>query len=821
MTMLAGDMHFRLRGFYLVLLFGAITLPMLPVWQGGVRALAAAATLLAIGWAMKVRLTLGLLLVLSGLVSIGGWIVAFVQSPVSHTIHALTDVFGQPVGLLPDLALLGFDLLTVSVLGFVVWARHTNVWARVFTSCLAVFWLLSLFSVALLVANSAQADTAGQSVVALSGWATWIYWGFLGLLLFQSDQQAEAAIRTIALAALVVGGIVMLQWLAGDYSYYLGALDGNSSPFYRVRGTDYYHAPAALITALGALAFIGAMSGRIAFWPAASVCFLVGVTVLNNTRAISLSLIAGLLVLVGLNAARRSWRIVALALFATIIVMPNVLYLKPSAWVENAQPPAENAQPPAESASPPSSVENVAQANSPRSSLAIAGLALLPQNLILGTGPGVLDVPLEGNTFGGISSTYSTHVLYLDLLLMGGGLAFLFCMLALAASQIGGLRSALRQNPERLMTNQTLLAMLAAIAIASLFLPQERNELIGLAFACAGLLLCRQGRYLDHKTGRDDTSLPKGSLVIVSLAALGWAVVTSPAYVFPAIEFAARHGGEVVKNRQDVFVTDPALKQVLRSMLILRGGESAQVKLLPDGAQVLGHDNSWILWSPMRESDYPELIAELGHRAYPQHLYPLGIGTPGHWWVVPSAQPTVTFLFAGIRDAFGTGRRVSPNLAPLLDVRVSDNVGDVPVSGNVGDDARSVADRNNGTAVSWSAEENAIIEFGIPSSRNPGRLALYQLSALHRRSMSVSGLYSWRLEGANEHGEWRLIDQAADYPLSHDPAKPSLFWVSPDKYFDRYRLVFMAASNPAAASYAGLSEVQLHFDQPGGIAPIE
>ena len=796
MTMLAGDMHFRLRGIYLVLLFGAITLPMLPVWQGGVRALAAVATVLAIGWAMKVRLTLGLLLTLSGLISIGGWIVAFVQSPLSHAIHALTDVFGQPIGLLPDLALFGFDLLTVSVLGFVVWARNANVWARVFICCLALFWLLSLLSV-LVVANSAQADTAGQSVVALSGWATWLYWGFLAILLFHSNQQAEAAIKTIALAALVVGSIVLLQWLAGDYSYYIGALDGNSSPFYRVRGTDYYHAPTALITALGALAFIGLMSGRIAFWLAASACFLVGVTVLNNTRAVSLSLIAGLLVLVGLNAARRSWRIAALALFAAIIVMPNVLYLKPPSWVESAQPPAESAPPPA-------SIVDVAQANIPRSSLAVAGLAMLPQYPFLGAGPGVLDVPLEGNSFGGISSTYSTHVLYLDLLLMSGGPAFMLCLLAFAASLIGGLRSLPLREPRSFKANPALLAMLAAFAIASLFLPQERNELIGLAFACAGLLLCGQEHTTDRQTDQNEGSLPRGCLVIVGLSACGWAVVTSPAYVFPSTEFAVRHGGEVVKSRQDVFVTHPALKQVLRSMLMLRGGESAQVKLLKDEKQVLGHDNSWILWSPMRESDYPELIAELERRAYPPHLYPLGIGTPGHWWVVPSAQPTVTFLFAGIRDVFGTGRPVSSNLAPLLYVRVS---------GNVAGDARSVADRNNGTGVSWPAKEKAVIEFGVPSSRIPGRLVFYQLSALHRRSMPLSGIYSWRLEGATEHGEWLLIDQFVDYPLSHDPARPSLFQVSPDKEFDQYRLSFRAAGTSPDISRSGLSEVQLHFDQ--------
>lgn len=810
----ASDMYSRLRGIYLILLFGAVTLPMLPIWQGGVRSLAGVTALLAMSRSNPSRWILGLFLLLAWLVSLGGWFVAFAQNPVSHTIHALTDVFGQPVGLVPDLALLGFDLLTVLLLGFVLWTRYVNAWPRVFTGGLTVFWLLSLLTLAFAVIGNARADAISNSVTALSGWATWIYWGFLALILFQAEH-VEAAIKTIALAALVAGGIVLVQWIAEDYSYFLGALDGNSIPFYRVRGTDYYHAPAALITTFGVLAIIGLMPGRVSFWPVTSACFLLGVTVLNNTRAISLSLIAGLLVLAGLNASRRSWGVAGVALLATALVLPNTLYLKPPSQIASRQAvPAERASPPASTEAepaasgtpfappPPASVDNVAKANTARSSLAVAGLALVRQHLLLGTGPGLLDVPLEGNTFGGISSTYSTHVLFLDLLLMSGGPAFLSCMLALAASLIGGLGLALRGESPRFLAEPALVAMLAAFAVASVFLPQERNEVIGVAFACAGLLLCRQGHTSDIKTDRNKGTLPGSYLAAVSLAACGWALVTSPAYIFPAIELVGRHGGEIVRNRQDVFVTDPALKRILQSLLMLRGGEGTQVKILKDGAQALEYDNSWILWSPMHEREYPELIAELGHRQYPRHLYPLGIGTPDHWWVMPSAQPVVTFLFAGVRDAFDTGTAVTPNRAPVLDIRVS---------GNVGGDPRSVADRNNGTAVSWLARETAVIEFRPRPGQNPGRLSLYQLSALHRRSMSVSGFYSWRLEGAQASGEWRTIDQVIDYPIGTDPARPSLFTVEVSSDFDRYRLIFKAAKGVEDASYSGLSEVQMHF----------
>lgn len=113
----------NIRMVYLILLFGAITLPMLPVWQGGIRVLAAVVAILAIDWSAKPKLWLGLLLTLLGLTSIHGMVNAFIKAPIPHLAHAVFDVFGQPIGLLPDLALLGFDLLTVSVLTTTLWFR--------------------------------------------------------------------------------------------------------------------------------------------------------------------------------------------------------------------------------------------------------------------------------------------------------------------------------------------------------------------------------------------------------------------------------------------------------------------------------------------------------------------------------------------------------------------------------------------------------------------------------------------------------------------------------------------------------------------------
>ena len=821
----------KLRQAYLCLLFGAIVLPMLPIWQGGVRGLAAVSVLLILSWSLTLKLVLGLILALAGLASLGGWFHALLQSPVSHVIHSLTDVFGQPVGLLPDLSLLGFDLLLVSIFGSLLWHKHPTPISRLFIAGLSLFWLLSLNTLLSVATNGAEPEAIAQTATALSGWATWVYWAFLALLLFKSTQQLESAIKVIALAALLIGGIILIQWSIGDYSYFLGPIDASGEAFFRVRGTDYYHAPAALITALGTIVFFGWMRGHFTLWPTLGAVFLVGITILNNTRAVSLSLIAGLLALAGLLVLRRSWRIAALALAAVVAVTPNVMYLKPPAWLEASQtetstqtrdhePAIESGPgtaataldkdvidsiPSPNAASEPSvnetGVRDLAVANAPRSSLAYAGLSLLPSNLFTGSGPGILEVPLEGNTFGGITSTYSTHILYLDLLLMSGGPAFLLCMLAMVSAISAGLQHCQSHGSGSSSTQQALLGMLVVFAVSWLFLPQERNELIGLAFACAGFLISRQTQQTTLDREDSDNALPRRGLLVIALTAGGWAVVTSPVYVFPTIELVGRHGSEIITEQQKVYITEPASRPLLSALLKLRGGTSAQVEVLPDDINILKEDNIWILWSPTRETEYPELIKELDNKAYPKQLYPLGIGIPEHWWQVPSAQPVLSLLYAGTRETFESGIYTYPNLAHYLAIHHSDNVEGNP---------RDVTDPNLSGAVSWPSSTAATIDFDLDEAA-PGILSIYRLVALNHQGMTRSMNYTWEVMGQLSNGEWIVIDIIKSFPLSQVIHEPSRFPVSPHSTVRKIRFHFLPEENSPDTAYSGLKKVELYF----------
>lgn len=272
-------------------------------------------------------------------------------------------------------------------------------------------------------------------------------------------------------------------------------------------------------------------------------------------------------------------------------------------------------------------------------------------------------------------------------------------------------------------------------------------------------------------------------------------------YVFPAIELVGRHGSEIIREQQKVYVTEPANRPLLSALLKLRGGTSAQVDVLPDDINILKRDNIWILWSPTRETEYPELIEELDNRAYPKQLYPLGIGAPENWWFIPSAQPVLSFLYAGTRKIFDSGIHTYPNLAPYLAVHPSDNVGGNP---------ENVADRNFSSAISWLSSAEATIDFHLDNAL-PGVLSVYRLVALNHQSMTRSTNYSWKVMGQLPNGEWVIIDTIKRFPLSQDIHEPSWFTVSSQDSFRKIRFHFLPEEYNPDTTYAGLNEIELYF----------
>jgi hypothetical protein len=794
-------------GALIILLTGAIALPMLPVWQGGLRVLAGCTVLVCVAMPRIVHRVLAV--GLAALLAFAGisWLTSMASSPVDHVIHALTDVFGQTLGLAPDAALLVYDSIVVGALLYALTASGEDRVKRAFAFALGAFFGWAVLGWGIRIGLQTEPFVLARMATGVSGWATWIYWAVLFAMSLSSGERLRCAMQAIGLGALAVGVVIALQLCVNDSSYVIAAISGVSEGFQRVRGTDYYHAPAAFVAGFGALAWMALTNGRGRWLAWVAAVGLLAVMFLDNTRAVSLALTCGLATLLAGLLFRREWLGAFVVGIALVVVAQNVVYLKPSL----TKMPPESARvtdvaEPRSGAAGPTTVAAVATANAARSSLAQGGLRRLSSAGLLGSGVGTLDLPLEGNSFNGLLSTYSTHVLYLDVALMAG-LPALAAFLAIFA--VAGWGSGLRlRADEEARIRIVALSMLLSFLVVSLFLPQERNELIGVAFAVAGIAVAAVARRQMGTDDRRTLALPRIALTMLFLSTLGWALLTSPRYVFPVIELAGRYGADIVREKQLVYVNEPYFRPLLTWLLRLRGADSDRVRVLDDSTPILSLDGVWILWNPMSRSAFPHLVASLGP---PRHLHrnqALAITLPPNWWLMPSAQPVVSFIFAGARrtpallarpDA-ESAPRVLPNYAPFAGIRIGKNVSGAPAQ---------LADFNFGSVVYWPAEEGAEVSFAVPEmSSTP--LRIYRLTAMANRSMPKLDAYGWVLEGSDDGASWTKLDRREGVTLSQDASAPSSFSLHGSQSFANYRLRFDAGGHSAGLA-AGLSEIEMYF----------
>lgn len=808
-------------------LFGSLVLPMLPVWQGAIRVLAGLVLLDGLRRASRARILVGGVLLVGWAISLFFWGQSLLASPALHIIASLTDVYGQPLGLLPDGLLLIGDIICLAGLLTMLHQQAMPTHRRVlaFAATWLLFWCTGLLTVIVqgLLGNS-SAGALAQMITGLSVWATWLYWAFLALLLLRNRETQQVALICIGLSGAVIGGIIACQWLLGDFSYMITSHGSAAPSFNRVRGTDYYHAPATFAVVVGCLALFGMQRARLNTVWLLLALMLTAIAALNNTRGVSIACAAGLVTMLsGALYARR--RFASLCLIAALgITLPNVLYLKPAyhSAEETAAvraPRSVSAEQVAaeESASVPAprsaSAEQLAGANEPRRMLAREGLNMLWPMRPIGTGMGTLELPLEGNAFDGLTSTYSTHTLYLDIALMGGILSLAGFLGALAVAASGALTAVVRQR-EYADTSVTTLAILTAYAVAWFFLPQERNEMIGVAAFVSGLAVCA-APVDDLTTGALRRMLWPGYAVL-AMGALAWGVLTSPHYVFPAIELVARYGREIVQQKQSVVVTEPAMLPLLRRLVALRGGEAGQVSLLHDGPHEASREVRWIVWDPSSVTSYPHLIDFFTSWRHVYHGGKLGFTPPPHWWVMPSAQPVVSFIFAGprgdIASTLAGSQRMPeatpdiltyPNYAPYTQIKTGPNV--------VGD-AAGVADYNHGSVVYWPANApHADIHFSL-DGRQSAALRYYRMTALPMRSMHRVTRYTWMLEGSDDLTSWALLDQRSEQILSQSRRHPSTYRIEQKgkRGYLHYRFRFLPATADSTL-FAGIAEVELFF----------
>jgi len=326
-------------------------------------------------------------------------------------------------------------------------------------------------------------------------------------------------------------------------------------------------------------------------------------------------------------------------------------------------------------------VGEVITANQGRALLFFSGLKYISEVIWTGSGIGTLEIPLplNGTAFGGINSTYSSHTLYLDIALMAGVPALLFfsIVFALAGLRFGVDALTMKYDGSQLYRTIGLVGVMAIFLAGWLFLPQERNNLIGVGFFVASL------SWVNFETAPPEyqrtgmfTKLGFGAVATVVLF---WALVTSPSYVFPALEFVARHGREIGRSDAQVGVNDAKIVPLVSTLLRLRGVGDAQVFLLPDRAKEFAKEKLWVLWNPAEDYRYRKLRKELGYQAFRDGGQEPSFKLPRHWWVAPSAQPVVMFLYAGARPEVAVpldrilGLACSPNV--VFSTRLKERLG--------------------------------------------------------------------------------------------------------------------------------------------------
>ena len=206
----------RLLSCLLLLLCGAIALPMLPIWQGGIRLLACIALLCIARYPLWINRLIGITFAFCLIANLVFWCESLLSDPGKHVIASLTDVFGQPLGVGPDLLLLIIDIICITSLFFLIQRAKADAERLTIFFCvgLVVFWFSGLFTTAS-VSVAAEPSQLSQMMTGLSGWATWLYWAFLAILLVRDESALLAVLRAIALGCAVcwVSGVTsMVSW---------------------------------------------------------------------------------------------------------------------------------------------------------------------------------------------------------------------------------------------------------------------------------------------------------------------------------------------------------------------------------------------------------------------------------------------------------------------------------------------------------------------------------------------------------------------------------------------------------------------------------
>jgi hypothetical protein len=626
-------------GLCLVVL-GACILPLVPIWR-------AALTVIAVAWLVSRRGSRRYpTMVLAA--AVGAWLIYGVpllllclSSPARVLADSVLFPHGLPVNNVANGALL-FGQLAIAVGLAVKTYRSANRYHRWFVASCVAFGAWAAFS-GLWNAVTVAADQAPNILAGASTWVDWTIGATLSVAIFRDSSKPPMELgKILGLSAALIAAAVMVQWAIGDYSYVLTTFSATEF-FARARASYYYHAPATQFIAfsvpvVAALALSGSKGPSYVI--AIALCGLA--LLINGTRGISVAVVVGLALLVTfLLTTRRALNLVTPMLVAVALCLATqIVYVKPTTI------PADHS----------ATASDFTQSNAARIELGLAGTARIMERPFVGLGPGYSEVFERPDGSGRQRAPLSSHVLAVDLAVMGGIPALIAFAGMFGASVMGAAAAILRQpRSERSLVSAGFVTALATFALTSFFHPQEHSSIILVALMVAGAMPALSEKLPDAPAPaaampRQQRHALVGGLSALVLAFAGWLVVTSPNYVFPALEFAARYRDELRTTGVPVYTTNNATK-VLLDLTLRASGVDAKVALLPDEPARLPEQSGYIVWSPADEPRYPALRAFLGPALQRSYFQWMSVALPPRWTLINNFQPTVQFIQVGPHPA--------------------------------------------------------------------------------------------------------------------------------------------------------------------------
>lgn len=834
-----------------LILGGILALPMLPGWQGLGRVLAGAVLMAALPAIVPrtVLRTAMAVVVLAGLLVVAGWLQSAVSNPGRHVIGMITDIYGLALPIYAGIALTVIDAMLLGGLGVLLLGQDTANRVRLGYGMALFVWAYSLSAPVVLGLSGARTvEFINQMLAGSSEWAGWIMLMGLCLALVRHTADIRTLIFAIILGGLAMAVVMVLQIALGDFNYVLDA-PNLQDYFYRVRGTAYYHAPATYTVAIVLMLCVGLFhanrggdNGPRSHWHWGLLALaLAALVAFNDTRALNVALVVALCLMVLIVLWRADWRCLVLALVLTAGIGADMLYVKPiiGGQVSSTLPDAALAEridrtdlsavqvlkveqeitlpsllQPTDDKKP-----TLVQSNSLRVIMIRTGLAMLPRHLLIGSGIGTLDLDLGGQASIGV--TYSSHTLYLDMALMAGVPALMAFLGLLTLASLAGIRLCLRRDRG---SGQSLapasLCALVALGLGAVFLPQERNHIVALFFVFSALLLALEARQSGlgasnpshHALGRSARAPISLTIwgAVLALGAIGWGVLTSATYTLPVLNLVARNATDIANANSRVYVTESATIPLVKALLRLRGVQDPQVQMLLDDPGALPSDNSYVIWLPARDKDYPKLRQAFGYRLVRPGSDAPSLETPPSWWMMPVIPYAGYLLHAGARpveEAFPetaaatelqAGLRLWPNGGRFIGFAQRGSAAAML--------ARDLLDMNISTARFWATYAPPEFYFDM-GPLGPVPIGAYRLVAPPKAYTAHSRSISWTLEGSDDLQDWVTLDSRTAI-LSVNAEEPSGFAISNPRVFSYLRMKFVPQStNPMMV---GLSEIEFY-----------